>query len=92
MMCAPQHPSIALLTPPSIYLPALSFFLFFFPERSSLKISDFALVRSTSLPVRVYTNEVVSLWYRGKLFCPDFRHSLTSLPLLCFLCVQLLKF
>eukprot|EP00943_MAST-04B_sp_MAST-4B-sp1_P000488 g488.t1 len=31
---------------------------------ASIKISDFALVRSTNAPVRTYTNEVVTLWYR----------------------------
>ena len=30
-----------------------------------LQISDFALVRSTSIPLRTYTTEVVTLWYRA---------------------------
>ena len=30
-----------------------------------LQISDFALVRSTSVPLRTYTTEVVTLWYRA---------------------------
>ena len=29
-----------------------------------IKICDFALVRSTNIPIRTYTNEVVTLWYR----------------------------
>jgi serine/threonine protein kinase len=28
-------------------------------------ISDFALVRFTQLPIRAYTSEVVTLWYRA---------------------------
>ncbi|XP_028968891.1 cyclin-dependent kinase 1-like [Galendromus occidentalis] len=31
----------------------------------SLKIADFGLARSFSVPVRVYTHEVVTLWYRA---------------------------
>ncbi|CAK9026416.1 Cyclin-dependent kinase 2 (Cell division protein kinase 2) [Durusdinium trenchii] len=32
---------------------------------STIKISDFALVRSSSIPLRSYTSEVVTLWYRS---------------------------
>jgi serine/threonine protein kinase len=32
---------------------------------TSIKISDFALVRSTSIPLRNFTTEVVTLWYRA---------------------------
>ena len=31
----------------------------------SLKLSDFALMRTTSVPRRAYTEEVVTLWYRS---------------------------
>ncbi|GBG29875.1 Cyclin-dependent kinase 1 [Hondaea fermentalgiana] len=34
-------------------------------ESGSIRISDFALVRSTSIPLRNYTTEVVTLWYRS---------------------------
>jgi len=34
-------------------------------EHGTLRISDFALVRSTSVPLRKYTTEVVTLWYRS---------------------------
>ena len=30
-----------------------------------LKIADFGLARSTGIPVKNYTNEVVTLWYRA---------------------------
>jgi serine/threonine protein kinase len=29
------------------------------------KIADFGLARSYSLPIRTYTHEVVTLWYRA---------------------------
>ena len=32
---------------------------------ATIKIADFALVRSTNIPVRAYTDEVVTLWYRA---------------------------
>mmetsp|Transcript_9130 Transcript_9130/g.19738 ORF Transcript_9130/g.19738 Transcript_9130/m.19738 type:complete len:659 (-) Transcript_9130:3901-5877(-) len=34
-------------------------------EHGNIRISDFALVRSTSIPLRNYTTEVVTLWYRS---------------------------
>lgn len=34
-------------------------------EEGHIRISDFALVRSTSIPLRNYTTEVVTLWYRS---------------------------
>ena len=41
-----------------------------------IKLADFGLSRSFSLPTRVYTHEVITLWYRapelllgGKLYC-----------------------
>ena len=34
-------------------------------EYGTIRISDFALVRSTSIPLRNYTTEVVTLWYRS---------------------------
>ncbi len=34
-------------------------------EEGTIRISDFALVRSTSIPLRNYTTEVVTLWYRS---------------------------
>ncbi len=34
-------------------------------EQGTVRISDFALVRSTSIPLRSYTAEVVTLWYRS---------------------------
>lgn len=30
-----------------------------------LKLADFGLARSTGIPVKNYTNEVVTLWYRA---------------------------
>lgn len=34
-------------------------------DRSQLKVADFALVRSSGLPIRTYTAKVVTLWYRA---------------------------
>jgi serine/threonine protein kinase len=33
-------------------------------SKARLQVSDFALVRSTCIPLRTYTTEVVTLWYR----------------------------
>ena len=35
------------------------------PEKGVLKIGDFGLTRAFSLPLRSYTHEVVTLWYRA---------------------------
>ncbi|CAL4146110.1 unnamed protein product, partial [Meganyctiphanes norvegica] len=34
-------------------------------SRGSIKLADFGLARAFSLPVRAYTHEVVTLWYRA---------------------------
>jgi len=34
-------------------------------QKGSLKIADFGLARAFGVPVRVYTHEVVTLWYRA---------------------------
>lgn len=34
-------------------------------ERHALKLADFGLARAFGLPVRAYTHEVVTLWYRA---------------------------
>lgn len=34
-------------------------------ERGALKLADFGLARAFGLPVRAYTHEVVTLWYRA---------------------------
>lgn len=34
-------------------------------RKGSIKLADFGLARSVSLPVRTYTHEVVTLWYRS---------------------------
>jgi serine/threonine protein kinase len=33
-------------------------------KNGSIKIADFGLARAFGIPVRVYTHEVVTLWYR----------------------------
>ena len=33
-------------------------------EDGNIKIADFGLARAISIPVRVYTHEVVTMWYR----------------------------
>ena len=35
------------------------------PERGILKLADFGLGRAFNVPVRIYTHEVVTLWYRA---------------------------
>jgi serine/threonine protein kinase len=34
-------------------------------KNGSIKIADFGLARAFGIPVRVYTHEVVTLWYRA---------------------------
>ena len=34
-------------------------------EKGTLKIADFGLGRAIGIPVRAYTHEVVTLWYRA---------------------------
>ena len=34
-------------------------------NRGTIKLADFGLARAFSLPVRTYTHEVVTLWYRA---------------------------
>lgn len=34
-------------------------------QGSSIKLADFGLARAFSVPIRVYTHEVVTLWYRA---------------------------
>jgi len=34
-------------------------------SRGNIKLADFGLARSISLPIRTYTHEVVTLWYRA---------------------------
>ena len=34
-------------------------------SQGALKLADFGLARSISIPVRTYTHEVVTLWYRA---------------------------
>lgn len=41
------------------------FRMFFFPQEGYLKLGDFGLARAFGIPVRSYTHEVVTLWYRA---------------------------
>jgi cyclin-dependent kinase 1 len=34
-------------------------------EHGGIKLADFGLARAFGIPVRVYTHEVVTLWYRS---------------------------
>jgi serine/threonine protein kinase len=34
-------------------------------ELGNIKLADFGLARAISCPVRVYTHEVVTMWYRA---------------------------
>jgi len=35
------------------------------PDASQIKIADFGLARTIGLPLKTYTHEVVTLWYRA---------------------------
>ncbi|KAG9395575.1 cyclin-dependent kinase 3 [Carpediemonas membranifera] len=45
---------------------------------STLKVGDFGLVRAFSVPMRVYTHEVVTLWYRAPEILLGSKHYTTS--------------
>ena len=55
------------------------------PDSQVIKIADFGLARAFGVPVRVYTHEVVTLWYRWACFSIFqhisfwFKHWLSSL-------------
>ncbi|KAG9390509.1 cyclin-dependent kinase liike [Carpediemonas membranifera] len=44
----------------------------------TLKVGDFGLVRAFSVPMRVYTHEVVTLWYRAPEILLGSKHYTTS--------------
>ena len=52
-----------LLTPPS--LNSYFFAIIFGKTQLYMKLADFGLARAFSMPVRQYTHEVVTLWYRS---------------------------
>lgn len=33
-------------------------------EEGNIKLADFGLARAVSIPVRAYTHEVITMWYR----------------------------
>ena len=37
-------------------------------SKGEIKLADFGLARAFSVPVRSYTHEVVTLWYRCDIF------------------------
>jgi serine/threonine protein kinase len=53
-----------------------------------MKIADFGLARAFQLPIRTYTHEVVTLWYRApeillgqrQYACPGMRFFFAFLP------------
>jgi len=44
------------------------------PQTNALKIADFGLARACGIPVRTYTHEVVTLWYRSPEILLGSRH------------------
>ena len=46
-------------------------------KNGGIKIADFGLARAFGIPIRVYTHEVVTLWYRA----PEVRHWLIGFQL-----------
>ena len=35
------------------------------PQNNQIKLADFRLARAFSIPIKPYTKDVVTLWYRG---------------------------
>ncbi|EPZ32722.1 Pkinase-domain-containing protein [Rozella allomycis CSF55] len=50
-------------------------------KRSELKLADFGLARAYGVPVRSYSNEVVTLWYRAPELLLGSRHYSTSIDI-----------
>ena len=50
-------------------------------KRGELKIADFGLARAYGIPVRSYSHEVVTLWYRAPDVLMGSRHYATSIDI-----------
>jgi len=56
-------------------------------DKCSLKLADFGLARCCSIPVRAYTHEVVTLWYRAPEILLGSRHYSTPIDIWSIGCI-----
>jgi len=54
----------------------------------TLKIADFGLARTFGVPMRTYTHEIVTLWYRGPEVLLGTRHYATSIDIWSVGCIM----
>lgn len=50
-------------------------------QHGSLKLADFGLARAIGIPVRTYTHEVVTLWYRAPEILLGSKHYSTAVDI-----------
>lgn len=50
-------------------------------KEGNLKLADFGLARAIGLPVRTYTHEIVTLWYRAPEILLGQKHYSTSVDM-----------
>ncbi|KAF9914517.1 Cyclin-dependent kinase 3, partial [Modicella reniformis] len=50
-------------------------------EKRTLKLADFGLARAFGIPLRTYTHEVVTLWYRAPEILLGSRHYSTAVDM-----------
>lgn len=56
-------------------------------ETRNLKLADFGLARAFGIPLRVYTHEVVTLWYRAPEILMGSRHYSTAVDIWSIGCI-----
>lgn len=56
-------------------------------ESRNLKLADFGLARAFGIPLRVYTHEVVTLWYRAPEILMGSRHYSTAVDIWSIGCI-----
>lgn len=65
-----------------MYVKTFTLFLFFLViQKGELKLGDFGLARAYGIPVRSYSHEVVTLWYRAPDVLMGSRQYSTSIDL-----------
>ncbi|KAF9430729.1 Cyclin-dependent kinase 3 [Podila epigama] len=56
-------------------------------EKRNLKLADFGLARAFGIPLRTYTHEVVTLWYRAPEILMGLRHYSTAVDMWSIGCI-----
>jgi serine/threonine protein kinase len=56
-------------------------------EHRNLKLADFGLARAFGIPLRTYTHEVITLWYRAPEILMGSRHYSTAVDMWSIGCI-----